>query len=880
MFLFLFANGQSPLQKKIDFSIKRKPLKASLQKLSLTSEVNIAFSSNFFDKKNRVSIDAKNETLEYILQELLKDANVTFTASGNQIILSKTKKVNPKSFTISGYLADKDSGERLIGAHIYAPEYEKGTASNEYGFYSLTLPEGTTIINFSYLGAEEMTKSIDLTSNLRKDLSLASSVELAEIVVRDTILFSSDVASNPLKDNSKSLRQYKKMTINDPLQQIGLLAGVSSGTDAFGGLYVRGGNQDQNLLLIDGVPIFNPSHLLGITSIFNNSNIRNAKFYKGGIPARYGGRTSSVFDVRTKDGNLKHYEGEFSTNILSSSISIEGPIKKDKISFYFSFKRSQLELIPEQFVSLEFNNATNTWYPNFFDLNTKLNYNISPKDKIQVSFYGGNDVIGVRFSLSEYKENFDFTNKSLTFDSDWGNIIFALKWNHLFNSKLFSNITVTNSKFDFEFYSFQDETSFIQDTFVLGASSFGQYKSLVNESTFKIDFDYTYSTKHKMRFGTATTFTLFQQSIQNIGEVSFSDSTTIDVNELLNASTVWENHNSFEWSSYFEDQIKWTNKFSTNIGIRASLYNSEKRKTALYVEPRLVAKYSLRQHLSLNASVTRNTQFLHLLSSGISLPTDIWLPSINELAPQISWQSTLGLNYQQEGTSILLEGFYKTMDNMIENQGTLFDEGLSNFELTDSSYISGNGKSYGVEFSLEKKYNKVFSFFNYTISKSERLFSSRNLGNNFPFQYDRRHAINMGFNWKITPKIDLSFNWSFHTGTPRLFLNQFFRADKANVELFNPSDNYHATRTPNYHRLDGSVRFIFPKRRSSHILKLGAFNIYNRENTSFYIIENQEDNGTTTPVLNPISLSFFIPQIIYTVNFDFSKKKKKRNRGN
>ena len=884
IFFIFFANGQSPLQKRTDFSVNRVSIKKALQKLSLTSDINIAFSSNFFKRRKRVSIDAKNQTLESILQHLLKDANVNFAASGEQIILSKAKKKEPSNFTLSGYLEDKESGERLIGARIYAPDYGKGTTSNEYGFYSLTLPKGNTKIVLSYFGSNELIKSVKLTKNLHKDFSLKTSIELSEIVVTSTspIPTQKDKRDDLPKNNSEILGELGSMPVNDPIQQAELMAGVETGADRFGGLYVRGGNQDQNLMLMDGVPVYNTSHMLGLFSIYNSNTIRNSKLYKGGIPARYGGRVSSVFDVRTKDGNNKFFEGEFSTNVTSASLTVQGPIKKDVSSFFISGRRSLIDYFLQAFAFSEDSDDVEGELigQRFYDLNIKFNYKLSQKDKLHLSYYGGDDA----FELGTLSEDFDIDVDSvenrINLNTKWGNQIFALKWNHLFNPKLFSNTTLTYSKYDFRLGLLQDIEYFNDEEFEFGKFEFGEYESNIQEFGIKMDFDYVHSPKHYFRFGSGVLVHGFNQEVFNIIE-QYGTSFNPNIDDLSeeNDSTGID-YTTLEVTTFLEDEIKWTDKFTTNLGARLSVYHIEDRVVSFF-EPRLIGQYALNKDYLINGTYTRNSQYLHLLTTGISLPIDVWIPSVNDLQPQVAQQFTLGFfKEHNHKLNFSVEAFYKKMKNVIENRGQFFDEETASFMLSDSTFTIGQGRSYGLEFSAHKKFNKAFTFFNYTLSNAERQFGDINSGKWFPFLYDRTHSVRLGFNWQLTKKMNLSSSWSFHSGTPRAIINQLLQFDQTNIAQFNPPNDFNSIRTPYYHRLDVAAQFVFPRKHTTHILKVGAFNVYNRHNDLFYFIVTLQDfNGVERNELESTSFISFFPQLTYTAKFDFSKKNKKTNRG-
>ena len=359
--------------------------------------------------------------------------------------------------------------------------------------------------------------------------------------------------------------------------------------------------------------------------------------------------------------------------------------------------------------------------------------------------------------------------------------------------------------------------------------------------------------------------------------------TNRDINELFRENdSIGVDYTTLEFTTFLEDEIKWTDKFTTNIGARLSAYHVEDRVVSFF-EPRLIGQYALNRKNLINGTYTRNSQYLHLLTTGISLPIDVWVPSVNDLRPQVAQQFTLGF-FRGQGNSLhfSVEGFYKKMKNVIENRGQFFDEETASFMLSDSTFTIGQGRSYGLEFSGHKKFNKGFTFFNYTLSKAERLFDDINLGKWFPFLYDRTHSIRTGFNWQLTDKMNVSSSWSFHSGTPKAIINQLLQFDQESIAQFNPPNNFNSNRTPYYHRLDIAAQFVFPgKYSTTHFLKIGAFNIYNRHNDIFYFLVSQEDNdGVVRDELSPASLISFFPQLTYTAKFDFSKKNKKEDRGN
>ena len=774
IFAFVFVNAQSPLEKRIDFSVVRVPVKDALRQLSIESKINIAYSSQFFKKRDRVSIQVKNETIDNILSEILKNATVDYKVDGDQIIVTLAKLKEKKFYTISGYVEDFASGERLIAVTIYSPNHQEGVSSNEYGFYSLTLPEGETNLAFRYLGCEEVRMNLNLKSDIRKNIVLKPSLTLSEIVVLgNTKAKESEILHN---DNKESIEKIKSMPVlgkgDDLMKQISFLPGVESGTEGFGGMYVRGGNIDQNLTMLDGVNIYNPSHLLGLFSVYNVNTIKSARLYKGDFPARYGGRISSVLDVRTKDGNMKKYKGEIAPGFLNSRVALEGPILKEKLAFYFGARFSQItslfNLVEDQIDTDDFNLGLK-----FYDVNAKLHYKISEKDKLYLSAYIGQDVF-LTDAYNEYtntRTNLDtvisLLNKN-TIDAqvDWGNTVLALRWNHLYNNQLFSNTTLTFSRFGFNFanldYSINDveDSETIKDTYV----NFLEYENFINDFGAKMDFQYIPSPRQNIRFGAFLSYRDFgsgnkeEYTRETLEEDLFDEPT---LKELTN-NDIENQYKSFELNAYAENDIKVTDQFRTNIGLRVSIFGNDTNKWYASIEPRLHGKYLLNHNWSLNAAITRTSQNVHLLTnSGVGLPLDIWIPSLAELRPQTAWQSSLGLTYKpSESFKFQVEGFYKKMKNLVFLNKSIFE--FEKLTTSDSTFVKGTGEAYGIEFSLEKEFNRLYTFAYYTLSKSRRHFSDINLGNSFPFQYDRPHSLKIGGQWKVTKKLDIGLVWTFN----------------------------------------------------------------------------------------------------------------------
>ena len=884
LFLFVSLNAQSPLEKRIDFSVHRVPVKNALRQLSLESKINIAYSSDFFNKKKRVSINVKNETVENILAKVLEGSNVKYEAVDEQIVVTSTKPKEKKRYTISGYVEDETSGERLISVTIYSPDHQEGTTTNEYGFYSITLPEGETELRVRYIGCDEVRKKIKLIKDQHTSIKLKPAATLSEIV----IIGNPNIGEvEPLFDtHNESISKIGQMPTlgrgNDLIKQINFLPGVETGVDGLGGMFVRGGNIDQNLTLMDGVSIYNPSHLLGVFSVYNTNAIKSTKLYKGDFPARYGGRISSVLDVRTKDGNTQKFSGEINPGLLSSRLTLEGPIVKDKIGFFATSRFSQIGgilNIVNDIVGEEDAVPANL---KFYDVNLKLHYSISKKDKVYLSFYAGQDIftikddIVVERSISSSPDSILIETDSSFQDTkvNWGNSILSLRWNHLHGNKLFSNTTLTYSKFNFNLADLNYAKERLNDTLVEFDISFLEYENYIEDTGIKIDFDYIPSSKHYFRFG----FGMIGRSYSsgntdeyiNVEDLELPPDDP-DLLEYVQSYPEEKFYSSIDLNAYVEDQINISESLKANVGLRFSLFGNDSANWYASIEPRVKINYEISSRWSANASVNRTSQSLHLLTNtGLGLPIDVWIPSLEEIRPQTAWQETIALEYKSpKDFKFKVEAFHKSMKNLILLQESIFQ--FENLSLSDSTFITGRGKSYGLEFTLEKEFKKMAFYSYYTLSKAERIFPSFNLGNSFPFQYDRKHSLKLAGLWRATKKMNLSVAWTYFSGTPRIYSDIFesITEDEINVEDLFPPGKFNEKRTSAYHRLDVKLDFTFRKKYGTHRLGFSIYNLYFRGNVTFYERNREEDSqgnfiGYTD---KPISFVPIIPSLNYSYQF-------------
>jgi outer membrane receptor for ferrienterochelin and colicin len=884
LFLLLISTAASaqddPLQLRLDFSVENQSLESALYSLIDVSDVNISFSNSILPSKKISNLQFRNERLGVILSQLLSGTNIEIRSLENGIVLVPGKPPEKRKFTISGYLRDADSGEPLIGANIYEPGLNQGTSSNAYGFYSLTLQEGAVNILFSYLGYERESRQFRLDANKVLEVELTPSLTLQEIVVTDRLPLATG-PSGSISSGEFIPEDMEAMPAlggeSDILRLSYTLPGVQTGADGIGGMAVRGGNIDQNLILLDGVPVYNSTHLLGIYSVFNSSAIRSAQLVKGGFPARYGGRVSSVLDVRTKEGNNRQYSGEADIGLTSGKVSLEGPIVKGKSSFFISGRRSFTDFFSRpisRYIRSNDNIEGELGYY-FYDLNAKLNYYLSSKDKFYLSFYTGGD---------NYEDESQFGvsigDSTLVEDSrqlvSWGNTIAAFRWNHLFSNKLFLNTTATYSTFSYESFDFFRNTIFVNFQPVESPYQLYQYASNNQDIALKMDFDFVPAPNHYIRFGAHATYHSFQPGAIAVDESFQLDSITLDsINLLIEKSALL----SRELDFYFEDEWQVCSWMKTNFGARGSflLVQGENR---FYFQPRLLFSFLLREDLELSTAVGRTVQSLHLLTnSGIGLPRDLWVSATARIDPIDSWQTVLGLRYRLPGgVEVSLEGYYKTLNNLI----TFREGSLTNIDGTNwqNKVSVGRGWSYGLECLIEKKQGRLTGWLSYTLARSDRQFDDVNLGQEFPYKFDRRHNFNLLAAYALSKRWSISGGWTYSTGTATTLPRSTYEFNQLNIVysnlpplfpyVLNLSDNgaRNDLRLPDYHRLDLSVRYKVQKKRWRHTFTAGVYNIYNRLNPLYYQLANRpNDQGALEAQYLQVSLLPVLPSVRYRADF-------------
>ena len=768
--------------------------------------------------------------------------------------------VQPQRYTISGFVRDSLNGETLIGATITVKGQTKGISSNQYGFYSITLNAGNYVLICSFIGFNSRVIPILLDGDKKINFDVLPGVKLSEEVTVSAKKRDANVKNAQMGKFTLPIEQIKVIPAFlgevDLLKTIQLLPGVRNAGEGSAGIYVRGGGPDQNLILLDDAPVYNTGHLFGFFSIFNSDAIKNVTLIKGGMPAQYGGRLSSVLDISMKEGNNQKLQVDGGIGLIASRFSIQGPLKKNKASFIVSGRRTYIDAIVKPFISKSSQFYGSGYY--FYDLNAKVNYIFSDKNRIYASGYFGRDV-------------FDFVNgrQSLKVNIPWGNATGTLRWNHVFNKKLFGNTTAVYNDYNFNFKASQND-------FVI------KLASGIRDASIKQDLDLYPFTGHKIKFGGIYTYHRFTPSVVS-GQ---QDSVVFKPN---NAQIKF----AHEAAVYFQDDWEINEKLKVNAGLRYSwfqqvgpykLYTTDDNgnrtdstvfksgapvKTYGGFEPRLTLRYALNDETSVKASVTRNLQYIHLVSNaGTTLPTDIWVPSTYKVKPQISWLYAAGLfkNFRDNMYETSVELYYKKMQNQIE-----YKEGYTptTLEDTENFFTFGDGWSYGSEFFINKTKGRLTGWVGYTLSWTWRKFPGLNDGDKYPAKYDRRNDMSVVAIYTFNKKWRVSATFVYGSGNAATLPQRFYIIGGVLTQEYSRINEY---RLPSYHRLDLSA-ILTPKKSERHKWKsewvFSIYNAYSRLNPYFIYFDQSGNpyNGSLKIQAKQVSLFPIIPAVTWNFRF-------------
>ena len=763
---------------------------------------------------------------------------------------------------VSGYVRDFETKEILIGATIHETKNGIGSQTNSYGFYSLSLSKGSKSITYSYLGYERITIDFELEKDTMLHVYLKPVAnELSEVIVhsgkklKDLQLGTMDIPISKIKNTPVLLGE------TDLMKSLQFIPGVQNTSEGKSDLSVRGGSPDQNLILLDGIPIYNPNHVFGFLSVFNTDALKKVTLYKSNFPARFGGRLSSVIDITTKDGNKERLAGSASVGLPAVKFNLEGPIIKDRTSFTFSVRRTYLDLLMN---AINKNNNSESSANFFFhDLNAKIHHKIDDKTFVYLSVYNGNDKLEQETANIKNRE----TSETSTEKWDWGNTIISSKLSRVLTPNLFFRSALTYNQYHYKVNTSNEYTTGNDWQSEETSTRNFLFSSGIRDYSLSGDFDYFPTSNHTVKFGTALTYHDFNPEVISV---------SIKSDSIKTSDNKPKHTYSKELAFYVEDDWDVSRRLKVNAGLRFSLFNVDK-KTYTAIDPRISLRFLLTDKMALLTSYTLMQQYVHMLSSNsIILQTDLWVPVTAQIKPMQSNQYSLGMFYELPNAFLFsFESFYKEMHNVIEYKDGINYTGVS--AGWENKVEAGTGRSYGVELSLEKKEGRFTGTASYTWSKSERKFDEINFGEWFPSKYDHRHVINLSLNYQINDKFDFTTVWTYHSGNRiSLPLMTNVQPDVPDTDRYIPLmelDHRNNYQMDNYHRLDIGVNYTFRKKKNSYyLLNMGVYNAYNRMNPYKIIIETDlqkspEGENIYTHSLRQVTLFPIIPSLSLTYHF-------------
>ncbi len=879
--------------RKVTLNMQKASVREILDEIQKQAGVTFSYESSLLSGLPKTTFRADDEALENCLTRLFANLPVVYKMTGRIVVLKR----KPKQVTVSGFVRDKRSAESLIGASVYESGSRVGTASNNFGFFSLTLPGGDITIRASYIGyTGRLYNLTDLERDTVLTIELEPSASLQEVVVTGQSTSKQSVLSTQmgaLEINQQTIRSTPVMFGEaDIIKTLQLTPGVSSGTEGTAGMYVRGGNVDENLFLIDGNPVYQINHIGGIFSAFNPEAISGMDFFKSGFPSRYGGRLSSVVDVHMKEGNMKEYHGSTTLGLISGNLNFEGPIVKDRTSFNISLRRTWLDVLSAPALAIankitkKDGIRTRARYA-FHDLNLKVNHIFNDRSRMYFSLYNGNDVL--KGGSTDYPSDFYSDVKSYNYDTDvslrWGNIMATTGWTYVFNNRLFGKFSGVFTRYHSKLRSTELDIEGKE-----GESGYSERFSENSTNTGIMDlgvrtsFDYLPVHSHHIRFGGDYLVHRFRPEYNRSSSFDKSQDFISNINKEYANDLLW----GHEAGVFAEDDWTLLPSVRINAGVRFSLFNVQ-GKTYTGVEPRVSLRWLLADNLSFKASYSRMNQYVHLISNSfISLPTDAWMPVTRKLKPLLSDQVSAGFYYDLNKTySFSVEGYYKTMENLLEyRDGHTFTPSYLNWE---DKLTAGDGRAYGAEFMVRKETGRTTGWIGYGLSWADRKFDELNLGERYPARFDNRHKLNIVVMHKISPKVEISAAWSYASGNHvTLSLENYMENGSLiyvhgngydlpytgswGIDYYEGRNNY---QLPAYHRLDLGIKIYRPKKKGRMgIWTVSIYNVYSRMNPFMIHKTDKEVRDPSSsygykvvPVFKTVGIMPIIPSVSYTYKF-------------
>lgn len=872
-------------------------LKEILTEIEKQAGVTFSYESSLLKEFQKTSFKVNDAALDDCLARLFAGYPFVYKRTGNIVVLKR----KPRQVTISGFVRDKTSAESLVGASVYEVNSLSGVAANTYGFFSLSLPvpsgsDGAPVrLQASYIGYEshlftipvlkqDTVLVIDLQPNAAIGEVLVTALETTRQTVRSTQMGTLEVNHATIRATPTLLGEA------DIIRTLQLTPGVSAGTEGFSGLYVRGGNSDENLFLVDGNPVYQVNHIGGFFSAFNNEAIKSMNFFKAGFPARYGGRLSSVVDVHTKEGNMKEFHGSASLGLVSGNLNLEGPIWKDRTSFNIALRRTWLDVLTAPVLAIvnkknkKNGERINVRYA-FHDLNARIDHRFSDRSRMYLSLYNGNDVLKVGsedFAYSEYTSEYRNTIDAYM---RWGNLVASAGWTYAFSNKLFGKLS--------GFYTRYRSKIRYKEEDVSGKEGDSGYKYSLDETTnvtgitdfgVRTSFDYRPVAAHRIRFGGDYLIHYFQPEYNRMKALDNSLPDSMQIAKTFSDDKLW----AHELAAYAEDDWSISDAFRLNVGLRFSLFNIDNR-TYTGIEPRASLRWLLSPDVSLKASYSRMNQYVHLISNSfMDLPTDSWMPVTNKLKPLVSDQISLGGYYNwNQLLDFSVEGYYKWMNNLLE-----YKDGYSLIPSSvswENKMASGEGRAYGVEFMVRKQTGKTTGWVGYALAWADRQFDEINKGRRYPSRYDNRHKLNIVVMHKLSKKVELSAAWTYSSGNyTTLSLENYYPSDHLHQPGERPfwgngtGEDYYDQRNnyqlPAYHRLDVGINIYRPKKKGRMgIWNISIYNVYSRMNPILVYKGDVKEEAGSDDYGNPnvtyrnafksIGIFPIIPSVSYTYKF-------------
>ena len=763
--------------------------------------------------------------------------------------------ITAQSITISGYVTDFSTGERLIGATIFNAKTHKGTTSNGFGFYSIRVKQEDSIcLRASYVGYQPQKRLISIEADTTINFFLKSDLTLDEVVVvgnrNDLPIYQKVEMSSIHIPMSKAKLLPALGGESDVLKTVQLMPGVQSGNEGTSGIYVRGGSPDQNLMILDDAPLYYVNHLGGFVSIFNTDAISDINMIKGGFPARYGNRLSSVLDIRMREGNAKEYHGNAMLGLVAAKAAVEGPIVRDTSSFLCSYRRFMYDLITRPLSKIVFDDVSEGY--TFYDLNIKLNYHISNKDALFLSLYSGNDRIVV--NINDKSSNGNYSDK---WSKSWGNQLAALRWNHLFGPRLFSNTTMAFTRYHYQTaQEYKAEMNSFNEQFT------NRYSSSINDFSIKTDLEYYPSVRYKMVFGASSVLHSFKPSKEEFSSMADNTYTcdTVFGNYTLRA---WEN------AAYLENVVQISESISFNAGLRLSHYAVEDTNF-LHLEPRFLLNWQIGRHYSVKVSYAKMNQNIHLLTnSGPGMPTDLWMPATKKVVPEASSQYAIGIateqNIKEQLYSFSLELYYKQMENLISyKSGSQLQ--ISSLDWSKNIEKGGFGISKGIELLVKKETGRTTGWIGCTISRTTRQFENINEGSPYLFKYDRPLDLSIVLIHHLSANINCSLTWVYGTGNAiTLPIGAYSVHTEEGDQTIFIYEGINTFRMRSYHRLDLGVNFEKKVKHGTRIWNVSVYNAYNRKNPYYYYFKT--DSQTNEVKLMQVTMFPIMPSVSYEFRF-------------